>query len=228
MDGYEATKAIRKAECELRRVHSSRMRNKAQKDTDAGDQRPVPIIALTGNNIEAEMEKCRDLGMNDFIGKSLFRDQLLTLIKKWTTTEPVCLASGKAQNHASNPNASKSSVHQPIDLDRALNEFLGEKEILDDLPKEFIEKVYSQIESIRQATLNQDYKVIAREAHSIKGGAANLAADRVAGSASDLEKAAELAQVEPVRHLVGRLEENLKQLENYLQNLILSIPGIGK
>ena len=50
----------------------------------------------------------------------------------------------------------------------------------------------------------------------------------IAGSASDLEKAAELAQAEPVRHLVGRLEENLKQLENYLQNIILSIPEIGK
>jgi CheY-like chemotaxis protein len=95
MDGYEATKAIRKAECGLRRAQSSRMRNKTEKDTDAGDQRPVPIIALTG-------------------------------------------------------------------------------------------------------------------------------------SASDLEKAAELAQVEPVRHLVGRLEENLKQLENYLQNISLSVPGIGK
>lgn len=121
----------------------------------------------------------------------------------------------------SKPNASESNVHKPIDLDRALSEFLGEKEILDDLLKEFIEKVYSQIESIQQATINQDYKVIAREAHSIKGGAANLTADRVADIASDLEQAAILSQVESLRLIVGRLEENLKQLENYLHNRTL-------
>ena len=50
----------------------------------------------------------------------------------------------------------------------------------------------------------------------------------LAGSAFALEKAAELAQVEPVRHLVGRIEENLNQLENHLQNLSLSISGIIK
>ena len=105
---------------------------------------------------------------------------------------------------------------------------MGEKEILYGLLKEFTAKVRSQIKAIQQAILSQDYKVVAQEAHSIKGGAANLTADKVAGIASDLEKAADLKQTEPVRHLVGMLEEKLQQLETYLQNKIVSVHGVGK
>jgi CheY-like chemotaxis protein len=227
MDGYEATKAIRNAECG--------MRNKIENDTDAGDQRPatsgqrpVAIVALTGNDIEAEIEKCRSLGINDCIGKPLSRDQLLSLIKKWTAAEPVCPATGQAPKDVSIPVAKKTSAHQPINLDRALSEFMGEKEILYGLLKEFTAKVRSQIKAIQQAILSQDYKVVAQQAHSIKGGAANLTADKVAGMASDLEKAADLKQAEPVGHLVGKLEEKLQQLETYLQDTIVSVQGAGK
>ena len=227
MDGYEAAKRIRNAECG--------MRNKIEKDTDAGDQRPatsgqrpVPIIALTGNDVEGEIEKCRSLGINDCIGKPLSRDQLLSLIKKWTATEPVGPASGQAPKDVSIPVAKKTRVHQPIDLERALGEFMGEKEILYGLLKEFTAKVRSQIKTIQQAILSFDYKVVAQEAHSIKGGAANLTADKVAGMASDLEKAADLEQAEPVRNLAGKLEEKLQQLETYLQNKIVSVHRVGK
>ncbi len=226
MDGYEATKAIRNAECGMRNEMNSELKSAIP---DPKSQiKPVPIVALTGNDIEGEIEKCRSLGINDCIGKPLSRDQLLSLIKKWTATEPVGPAAGQAPKDVSLPVAKKTSAHQPINLARALSEFMGEKEILYGLLKEFTAKVRSQIKAIQQAILSQDYKVVAQEAHSIKGGAANLTADKVAGIASDLEKAADLKQAEPVRHLVGMLEEKLQQLETYLQNKIVSVHGVGK
>ena len=216
MDGYEATKRIRNAECG--------MRNKIEKDTDADDQgpetsyqRPVPIIALTGSNPGDKMEKCLGMGMNDCIGKPLSRDQLLSLIKRWTTTESVDSACGKAPKKVADPIAENTSARQPIDLDRALNEFMGEKKVLNGILNEFTAKVRSQIRSIRQAFLSLDFSEIAKEAHSIKGGAANLTANKVAGMASALEKAADLQQVDLVNNLAGELEEQFQQLENYLQ-----------
>ena len=178
---------------------------------------PVPIIALTGSNPGAKMEKCLGLGMNDCIGKPLFRDQLLSLIKRWTTTESVGSACGKAQKKVGEPIAENTSARQPIDLDRALNEFMGEKKVLNGILKEFTAKVRSQIRSIRQAFLSLDFTEIAKEAHSIKGGAANLTANKVAGMASALEKAADLQQVDLVKNLAGELEDQFQLLENYLQ-----------
>ena len=178
---------------------------------------PVPIIALTGSNPGAKMEKCLSLGMNDCIGKPLSRDQLLSLIKRWTTTESVGSDCGKAQKNVGEPIAENTSARQPIDLDRALNEFMGEKKVLNGILNEFTTKVRSQIRSIRQAFLSLDFTEIAKEAHSIKGGAANLTANKVAGMASALEKAAGLQQVDLVKNLAGELEDQFQLLENYLQ-----------
>ena len=186
-------------------------------DNPQSQIQPVPIIALTGSNPGAKMEKCLGLGMNDCIGKPLFRDQLLSLIKRWTTTESVGSACGKAQKKVGEPIAENTSARQPIDLDRALNEFMGEKKVLNGILKEFTAKVRSQIRSIRQAFLSLDFTEIAKEAHSIKGGAANLTANKVAGMASALEKAADLQQVDLVKNLAGELEDQFQLLENYLQ-----------
>lgn len=228
MDGYEATKRIRKAECGMRNSNGENFDSNSTFPIPHSEFKKVPIIAMTGNSLAAEMEKCLGLGMNDGVGKPLFRDQLLSLIKKWTDTEPVNPVSGPAQKDVSKPVVKKSSARQPIDLDRALSEFMGEKEVLYGLLKEFTAKVRSQIKAIQRAIPSLDFKEIAKEAHSIKGGAANLTANMVAGIASALEKAAGLQQVELAGHLAGELEEKLQQLENYLQNENIRAHGVLK
>jgi HPt (histidine-containing phosphotransfer) domain-containing protein len=173
---------------------------------------------MTGNDIAAEIENCRNLGINDCIGKPLSPDQLLAMIKKWTAAEPVSPVAGQAPKDVSSPQARTTCAHQPIDLERALREFMGEKEVLAGLLQLFTGNVRTQISAIQHAILSQDYQVVAKEAHSIKGAAGNLTADNMAGVAADLEKAADLKQAEPVRQLVGRLAEKLQQLEAYLQD----------
>ena len=228
MDGYEATKRIRNAECGMRNWNDEGSDSNSPFPIPNSPFKKVPIIALTGNSLAAEMEKCLGLGMNDCIGKPLFRDPLLSLIKKWTAAEPVCSANRSAQKNVSIPVAKEPSTHQPIDLDRALNEFMGEKEVLYGLLKEFTEKVRSQIKAIQRAIPSLDFKEIAKEAHSIKGGAANLTANMVAGIASALEKAAGLQQVELAENLANELEEKLQQLENYLQKENITACGVSK
>ncbi|MEE4263913.1 MAG: Hpt domain-containing protein [Desulfobacteraceae bacterium] len=135
------------------------------------------------------------------------------------------MAAGQTQKDASQPVAKESAAHPPIDFDKVLSEFMGEKEVLLGLLKEFTTKVRSQIKAIRQAITGMDFKAIAKDAHSIKGGAANLTAKKVAGLASALEKAADLQEVELAKYLAGELEEKLQQLENYMQNANISVNG---
>ena len=207
MDGYAAAREIRNLESETRNV---------------------PMIAMTGTDLEDAREKCFGLGMNDCLGKPLFREQLLSSIEKWTGTELTDPSSGQAPAEVAKPVVKKIITHQPIDLNRALDEFMGEKEVLFSVLNEFVEKVRSQIETIKEAFLNLDFKEIAREAHSIKGGAANLTANKVAGIASALEKAAGLNQAELARQLVSQLEDKFLQLESYLQSEHIPVHGVSK
>jgi len=217
MDGYEAATAIRNAECGMRNANEMNSEFKPAIPNPKSQIKPVPIVAMTGNAIDAESEKCRELGINDCIGKPLSPGQLLAMIEKWTGTESVSPAAGQAQKDVSRPQAQESCAHQPVDLARALREFMGAKEVLADLLQLFTGNVRTQINAIRQAIFRQDYKVVAKEAHSIKGAAGNLTADKMAGVAADLEKAADSGQAEPLRHLVDMLEKRLQQLETYLQ-----------
>jgi CheY-like chemotaxis protein len=61
MDGYEATQAIRKHH----------------------DAKSLPIVAMTANAMEGDMEKCIASGMNDYISKPLKVATLLSMLDKW-------------------------------------------------------------------------------------------------------------------------------------------------
>jgi CheY-like chemotaxis protein len=66
MDGYEATRLIRKFEAER--------------------QRPaVPIIAMTANVFKEDVENCIKAGMNEHIGKPVDFDDVLNKLEKYIT-----------------------------------------------------------------------------------------------------------------------------------------------
>ncbi|WP_053783736.1 response regulator [Paenibacillus xylanivorans] len=63
MDGLEATRKIRAIE-------------------EDEKWQPIPIIAMTGNVMDEEKEKCFEAGMNDFIGKPFTIEALNNVIQK--------------------------------------------------------------------------------------------------------------------------------------------------
>ncbi len=65
MDGFDATREIRKLEIK------------------ALDQKRLPVIAMTANVMSGDRERCLEVGMDDYIGKPVQRDQLAAVLSKW-------------------------------------------------------------------------------------------------------------------------------------------------
>ncbi|WP_316822392.1 response regulator [Pedobacter gandavensis] len=61
LDGYETTRIIRKME---------------------GDKGDIPIVAMTAHTIKGELEKCINIGMNDYISKPFNASELYQKIEK--------------------------------------------------------------------------------------------------------------------------------------------------
>ncbi len=64
MDGYEATRAIRKLEQE-------------------SDKKAMPIIALTANATNDDKILCQQAGMDDVVTKPYKRDELSSCLEQW-------------------------------------------------------------------------------------------------------------------------------------------------
>jgi CheY-like chemotaxis protein len=75
MDGYEATRAIRALEA--KRFESLEFAQQTPK------QLYVPIIAMTANVFREDIDKARESGMNDHLGKPIDFDVLLQKFKEY-------------------------------------------------------------------------------------------------------------------------------------------------
>jgi two-component system, sensor histidine kinase and response regulator len=72
MDGYEATRAIRKREQSF--------------DKRCPWESPVYIIAMTANALQNDREKCLAVGMNDYLSKPVRASDLRAALERWKLT----------------------------------------------------------------------------------------------------------------------------------------------
>ena len=203
MDGLEATRKIRELE--------------ALPSVLSPQPSALPIIAMTGNAVAGHFDETQYPGMNACVGKPLQRDVLLAAVQKWVDPEQE-LKGSDIPAGISNPAVTESeTVRLPLDMDRALREFMGKKDILHGILKTFVAHAGTRIEAIHRAVESRNYGVIMSEAHGIKGGAANLTAESLASVDADLEKAGEAQQPDLSAELADRLEKEFCSLENYLR-----------
>ena len=214
MDGYEATREIRKLEAH----HSTTQ-----------PLNHLPIIAMTAHALKGIKERCLEAGMDDYIAKPLRRKELLAMVDKWTrriddfrlpivdqgiaTPNLQRTIIGNGQSSIVN-----SQSKAPMNLDRAIEEFEGDKGFLMEVLEGFLENVRTQIGTIQQAISDGDAEIVRREAHSIKGGAANLTADKLSRIALELEDIGKSGALEGGTEALERLKKEFYRLEGYATN----------
>ncbi len=232
MGGYEATKAIRSLEIELSKIGDKR---------DSAKLEGIPIIAMTAYAQKGYKEKCLEAGMDDFITKPFRRKELLAIVNKWSRSSSIKekrlstrrgLYSGEnvefeeadAKKSAidsaelvagQNPKSKTDKANTPINFEKAVAEFDGDKAFFVGVLEGFMENVRDQIEILRQAVSDGDAELVRREAHSIKGGAANLTADELSKIAFKLENIGQSEVLEEGFEVLGRLEKEFQRLEAY-------------
>jgi HPt (histidine-containing phosphotransfer) domain-containing protein len=103
----------------------------------------------------------------------------------------------------------------PIAFERAIKEFEGDEDLLLEVLKEFIGNVKGQIGTIGRALADGNADVVRREAHSIKGGAADLTAARLSALAFELEKMGKFNTLEAAPGVLDDLTAELTRLEEF-------------
>jgi two-component system sensor histidine kinase/response regulator len=180
MDGTTATREIRKDE--------------RFKD--------LPILAMTANVMEADIEKCREAGMWDHIGKPIDPDELFGKLLKWVKPKPRRIE--EVQETAAVPATAVEEKkpeeakiaeqdglpHIPgLDITQGLKRVLGKKDFYLKILGMFITNQGEAPAQIRQSLDSGDHETAERLAHSAKGVSGNVGATGLQEMAAKVEKA---------------------------------------
>ena len=160
LDGYEATKIIRK-------TYSSKQ---------------LPIIAMTAHAMESDRQKCSSVGMNDYISKPIDPDLLLQiLIKYFDEIEEATVSSSANTADIVFPEIGG------IDFQDGLKRLKNNHILYIKLLNMFVAKHGNAVAEIKRAFENQNNKQVVFIVHTIKGAAANLGEAKVSNAASAIE-----------------------------------------
>ncbi|MBW2128313.1 MAG: PAS domain S-box protein [Deltaproteobacteria bacterium] len=208
MDGWQATAAIREHE-----------KNSVKKPMGH-----VPIIAMTAHALKDDRDKCLEVGMDDYITKPVRRKELLSVVAAWLNSghNPTTSAMGPDIIRPEASHEGLSPTHRPrsteaMDFQKALAEFEGDREFLMEVAEGFLRNADTQIETMRRAIADGDAETLRKEAHAMKGGAANLTAEKVARYALRLENLGKSGKLEESTPVLKMLCEELECLKKYIK-----------
>ena len=165
LDGYEATRLIRKIE----------------------KLKDLPIIAMTANAMQGDKEKCINSGMNDYIAKPLDFNQFYETLGKWIKPKYILIDTQKKEIENKNEIDIKTIQIHGINISQALNRMAGNQKLLLNQLKRFIKSQNSFESKILTFVENGDLESTIREAHTLKGLCGNIGADLLFEKAKELE-----------------------------------------
>lgn len=162
MDGYSATRVIRLQEKQNQKI---------------------PIIALTANASEEDRIKCLEIGMNDMIIKPFKKNQLISVISQYLSTQDTLLDTANLNQ----PQTIMETKNNNIDVEtfESLKEMLGED--FDELISAFYdscESVLTTINSWQEWQSDEDHR---RQPHSLKSVCGNIGALKMSELAAACE-----------------------------------------
>jgi len=197
MDGYECAELIRQGE--------------------AGDaHKQIPIIALTANAMQGDKERCLAAGMDDYLSKPVDVARLKRALKKWVSEPEYHGYTGKplaTLEERSNGEDDKMTTQTVVwDTAAALGRVRDKPERLVRLLTRFLEDIVEDVQQLHDAVSAQDCTKARRLAHTIKGVAANLGAERLRQVAFEMEKLAEHEQLEQLVDQQPVLDEAMADL----------------
>ncbi|MGR9012272.1 MAG: response regulator [Gammaproteobacteria bacterium] len=186
MDGYELTTSIRAQE---------------------NGSRHIPIIALTANALKDEAERCRAIGMNDYLSKPVRLVQLKLMLEKWL--------SKAADSSLDLPDPPAL----PVDVN-VLKAMVGDdSEVISEFLHDF-RNCAAQI----AAELNIAYEAgqvaqVGALAHKLKSSARSVGALRLGERCAEIEQASKDERIAVLPVLLSRFEMEMSVVDEYLNVL---------
>lgn len=191
VDGYEATRAIRRAESE------------------AALGRRIPIVALTAHTVSDELNRCLEAGMDDYLSKPVHIEVLGKMLAKWLPQ--------RSGDGTSESGLATGTEGDSLDfLDTVADRCCGDRDLALELVRIYVSQSGADLTAMSSAIRADDSDTLKDLAHRLKGAAGNLGFDDAMDIASELEERAARRDLDVVAPLVEQLRDLVDEIENTL------------
>jgi len=209
MDGFEATRQIRRSE-------------------KAGKLRRRPIIALTANAIKGDRELCLAAGMDEYVTKPIDPPLLFQTIRSMLPAKVTLAAQiamppvdpGEAPAVAQPADAAPAP---PVDLESLQDRCLGSREIAAKALNLFDTSLTRDLALLADSVRKGDARSAATKAHAIKGAAANVSAEAIRRLAAELENLAKEDAVSGGADCLDQLRGEVERFRSYLSSALTEL-----
>jgi two-component system, sensor histidine kinase and response regulator len=236
MDGYEATRKIRSQEAG----------DRGQESRGSGqDQHPIanaaakqhmthriPIIAMTAHAMKGDRELCLEAGMDDYVTKPVDPHVLDEVLEKWLSESErdgrnAEIGSRNAEDRTDSalrlptselpvPHSDFPIPTSPFDRGALMERLMDDADLMREVLDEFLADIPRQIQGLKSSLETGDARQAERRVHSIKGAAANVAADALRDVAFEAEQVGKAGDLEAMTAVLPRIEGEFERLKEYV------------
>ncbi len=217
MDGFEATRNIRTHE----------------KVSQKPGRRRTPIIALTANVSDQHRQQCKEVGMDDFLGKPVLPEELRATIDR-VLSRPYSTTLGPPDdapvNPSSNMQAASANAHAPVpkrqapagvDMSRLNKMADGDAAVIEELVLMYLDQTEEQIDQLRTAFNKQDCQIVRRIAHSACGASNSIGVGSFTKELRQIEHQAERGSLAGLESAVRHVENTFLEVAQYFREEVL-------
>jgi len=176
----------------------------------------LPVIAMTAHAFKGDRDRCLLAGMNDYVAKPVRADQVAAVLERWIASKPSTVSPVPDAPAEPKPAAGPDD-QQAVDMQAAMHNCGGIRELLDSVVATFLDSAAGHIDAIERDMRAGHWKSVARLAHNLTGSAATVGALPMRSLAVTLEGAAEEGDSDRAAALVPQLKAQLSAIRVFFE-----------
>ncbi|MCX6560185.1 MAG: PAS domain S-box protein [Candidatus Aminicenantes bacterium] len=173
----------------------------------------LPIIAMTAHALKGDREICLEAGMNDYLSKPISPRALADALEKWVPPAQ----EGPSQDLPASGEMPPADGPPVFDRPALKARLMGDADLVKAIIAGFLEDMPKQIQALKGLLERRDAEAAGRQAHTIKGAAANAGGLALSAAAGKMEQAGRAGEWEAIASLVPELEMQFDRLDTAMR-----------